>query len=93
MDSEDKPWQKVKSLTQTCSACPSQWEGTLADGRMIYIRYRWGYLSVCVSPNPTCDVYDAVRGEEVFGDGMGGNLDGCLGEEEMLRVTGIKVEG
>lgn len=36
----------IEHLTQTCGACPSQWEGELEDGRMLYIRYRWGYLSI-----------------------------------------------
>lgn len=41
---------KVAELTQTCSACPSQWEGRLEDGSAIYIRYRWGRLGVAVAP-------------------------------------------
>jgi hypothetical protein len=34
----------IKALYMTCPACPSSWEGTLLDGRAIYIRYRWGFL-------------------------------------------------
>jgi hypothetical protein len=34
----------ITELQQTCVACPSQWEGRLADGRALYIRYRHGYL-------------------------------------------------
>lgn len=37
---------KVVSLTQTCSACPSQWEGRTDDDRPVYIRYRWGHLGI-----------------------------------------------
>jgi len=37
---------KVVELTKTCKACPAQWEGQLDDGRVIYVRYRWGGLSV-----------------------------------------------
>jgi len=36
----------LKNLINTCTLCPSQWEGELDDGRLIYIRYRWGYLRV-----------------------------------------------
>lgn len=36
----------IASLKRTCIACPSQWEGVLEDGRPIYIRFRWGELSV-----------------------------------------------
>lgn len=34
----------VTSLKKTCTACPSQWDGTLDDGRVLYARYRWGYV-------------------------------------------------
>lgn len=77
----------VKSLTKTCDACPAQWEGETIDGRMVYVRYRWGYLSVCVSPGPTTDVMDAVGGEEIFGAQLGDGLDGCLDVERLLAST------
>lgn len=62
---------KVKELTQTCNACPSQWEGTLTNGKSLYIRYRWGYLSI--------DIDD----KEILGKDIGDSLAGCLDEEEM----------
>lgn len=34
---------KIVSLTRTCTACPSQWEGRLEDGRHAYIRLRHGH--------------------------------------------------
>lgn len=36
---------KCTSLEITCSACPSQWDGVLANGKRIYIRYRFGILT------------------------------------------------
>lgn len=57
---------KVISIENTCTACPSQWEGTLDDGRMIYIRYRHSHLTVSVSPFPTTNISDAVRGNLIF---------------------------
>jgi hypothetical protein len=95
MDKDEEPdpvnWKAVKTMTRTCCACPSQWEGRLEDGRMVYVRYRWGYLSVCVSPKPTTDVMDAVGGEEVFGTEHGEGLDGGMDNDEMLKLTGITV--
>ena len=73
----------IKTKIQTCDACPSQWEETLEDGRMFYIRYRWGYLSVRVSEKPTEYLTDAVRGEEVYGKQMGDGLDGSLSWDEI----------
>lgn len=39
----------VESITMTCGACPTQWEGHTNDGKSVYVRYRWGYLSVDVN--------------------------------------------
>lgn len=83
---------KVVSLKQTCSACPTQYEGKLDDGRMIYVRYRWGYLSIRVSPAPTNNVMDAVEGEEVFGKGMGGDYDGFTLYKEIIEATFLFIE-
>jgi len=65
----------VKEITQTCFACPSQWEGTTKDGEEIYIRYRWGGLSV------------EINGEEIFHKGIGGGLDGCMSFSELKKNT------
>ena len=62
---------KVKELTQTCSVCPSQWEGTLTNGEELYIKYRYGYLSI------------RVNGTEIWGDQLGDNLDGVLSQKKM----------
>lgn len=77
---------KIESLKRTCIACPAQWEGKLVDGRMFYIRYRWGYLSVRISDNPTNQVGNAVRGEEILGINHGGGYDGDMEEGEMLEL-------
>jgi len=34
----------LEELKRTCFACPSQWEGKLADGLRIYVSYRCGTL-------------------------------------------------
>ncbi len=61
----------VTTLTQTCSACPSQWEGRTADNRAVYIRYRHGYLRIEVSePGGTQHGTDTVAWLETeWGDG------------------------
>lgn len=64
---------KLASLTQTCEACPSQWEGTAEDGSEIYVRYRWGWLRL------------EVNGEVVFRQQFGDSLDGLMEEEDMLE--------
>jgi len=37
---------RVVRLSQTSPACPVQWEGRTSDDRPVYVRYRFGYLSV-----------------------------------------------
>jgi len=61
----------IKELRQTCFACPSQWEGTTADGRDVYIRYRWGNLTA------------SVNGIVVYSNAPGDFLDGVIGDHEM----------
>src|SRR3954464_14370014 len=55
----------LTELRQTCSTCPSQWEGLTEDGRPVYIRFRHGWLSVQVG-SVGGDVWSAVDGEEIF---------------------------
>ena len=62
---------QVKTLTQTCNACPSQWEGELTNGEKLYIRYRWGYLSI------------RVNNKEIWGNFIGSSLDGYIDEYDM----------
>jgi len=75
---------QIKDIQCTCMAAPTQYEGHLLDERMFYIRYRYGTLSFKVSPEPTDDVYDAVRAEPVFREQIGEDLDG------VISLTGIK---
>ena len=68
----------VKKLSKTCDACPSQWEGETTDGRVVYIRYRWGYLSAGIG----ADIGEAVR-DNLYEEQIGGELDGYIMEYDM----------
>ncbi len=76
---------KVVELEQTCWACPSQWEGKLDDGRMIYIRYRSGLLSVDVSPEPTNNLDGLTDWDRVFFKRIGDMLDGLINYLEVKK--------
>jgi hypothetical protein len=41
----------VVEVQRECLACPSSWSGKTYDGKEVYARYRWGYLSVTVDDN------------------------------------------
>jgi len=80
----------VKNITQTCGACPSQWEGNLKDGRMFYARYRRGCLSIEISKEPTNDVYMAIGrdGDLVYNKCIGNRYDSVLCQSELVRKDG-----
>lgn len=75
---------KLIKLECTCEACPTQYDGKLDDGRMIYVRYRWGYLSIRISKDETDDIFHAVRGEEIYGICIGNGLDGWMEYSDII---------
>ena len=74
---------KIKSLQQTCFACPSQWEGELEDGRFIYIRYRWGNLGFGIGNT----LSEAIENYN-YGEDLGKEFDGVMETNDMLRHLG-----
>lgn len=85
---------KIVDITQTCGACPAQWEGKLDDGRMIYVRYRWGHLSARVSPKSTDEVMEAVDGRSIVDECVGDGLDGVIEWDRVvpyLTRAGVEV--
>jgi hypothetical protein len=81
-----KKTMKIKNLIQTCRVSPSQWEASTTDNRPIYIRYRWGYLSINVGPIDG-SIDDAIMGEEVYGAQLGGELDGEIDWEKVGPIV------
>jgi len=51
---------KVVEVWKTCDAFPAQWEGKTKDGKDVYVRYRWGNLTVQVA-NVTGEDRDIVE--------------------------------
>jgi len=68
---------EVRDLVKTCEACPAQWEFRTNGDRPVYVRYRSGYLSICIGP-PGAHASEAVMGTEVLGATLGHGYDGCL---------------
>lgn len=81
---------KVKALIKTCPAFPSQWEGVLEDGRAVYIRYRWGRLTVSAGKS----VEDAIVNYDgnILAIDVGGPIDGTMGERELkIHTKGVLI--
>ncbi len=78
---------EVKTIKQTCLACPSQWEGELQDSQPIYIRYRWGTLTVSVGK--VGDLFDNLLSwKVVYKDQIGEQFDGVISWEEVEKIIG-----
>lgn len=75
-------------IIKTCSACPSQWDITLDDGRFLYVRYRWGEFTVRHFPEgPQWYKMDNVpNGELLVCKEAGDGLDGYMEDDEMLDL-------
>ena len=77
------------SLVRTCPACPSQWDAQTVEGKYLYIRYRFGHLTVDEADTPE----EAVNGTCIFSEDWGGYWNGEMTDEEMLEVTGLVYGG
>jgi hypothetical protein len=80
---------RLVELTQTCYACPSQWEGKLEDGRFVYVRYRWGCLQVGIEDSLT----EAIRHTEYLDYEGPDGLHGLMSTEKMLEITEFQFDG
>lgn len=72
----------VTTYTLTCGACPTQYEGTLHDGRCFYFRYRGGIASLGIGDSAAAAVADPNTVEDRIGD----YLDGSMTEPEFREV-------
>jgi len=73
----------VASLKKTCTACPAQWEGKLEDGRALYVRYRWGELSVGAGEDGGAAIDNSMSEEGFHCERVGEGLDGYMDFEEL----------
>jgi hypothetical protein len=81
----------LAAIQRTCWSFPSQWEGWLSDHRPIYIRYRFGNLSVSVGE--VGDNMNAVPGlSENYAEKVGHDWDGDISLKEVCRLTGLRLD-
>ena len=68
---------KIRHITQTSYGCPSQWEGVTTQGERVYIRYRYGHLSV------------DLDGEQVYSRIVGTSQDGVISLGRVRDLVGF----
>jgi hypothetical protein len=57
----------IIDLIQTCEYCPSQWEFYTFENRPVYIRFRWGSLSIEIG-DQNAPMENAVDGFVLYDD-------------------------
>jgi hypothetical protein len=77
----------MKEIEQTCAACPAQWEGLTADDRIVYIRFRWGILSVRIGSPGDKSEFAGVRGKEILRKQLGDEYLGFLEYDDLVKAT------
>jgi hypothetical protein len=83
---------KVESLRKTCTACPSQWEGALEDGRAVYARFRHGHLGVGVGDDIEEAVDNSKSDRALYRDEIGDGLGGFMDFEELKVLLRGRLE-
>ncbi len=78
----------IKKLINTCSACPAQWNAWTTEDEKLYIRYRWGGLTVSKVCNdwPDCECGYEVCGECIISESAGAELSGEMSEEDLIKI-------
>ncbi len=79
----DKPIISRLELVACCGGCPSDWEAQDHLGRYVYIRYRWGHLTVRVSETEATLFNEAPIMLLQHGD----PYDGVMSADEMVELT------
>jgi hypothetical protein len=75
----------IEELRRTNFGCPSEWEGRLADGLAVFVRYRSGELSI--GYGPTRD--EAITNAFVIWRSRD-PIAGCMATGSMLKLTGLR---
>jgi hypothetical protein len=74
------PW--VAESYRTSIAFPDQYEGTLADGRHFYFRFRHGYVQLGIGSTADAAVDDTLRGGRAAGQALGDEYAGNFSSAE-----------
>lgn len=82
----------VADCRLTCPSVPTQYEGTLADGRVFYFRYRFGRAQLGFGQTTEEAVMETLDPETPYLT-LGSEFDGYLDEAEFKEAFVRLVEG
>ena len=82
---------KVVELQNINEGAPAQWQGHDSSENPVYVRYRGGYLSVCVGRKGD-SIFSAVYGDEIFGRQVGDAHSDEMSFDELKAATAGAVE-
>lgn len=83
---------EVTDIIETCGGCPSSWTArTIKDNRPVYIRFRWGCLSITVGDPEDSDVDDNsnIVYDEQISDGMDGIISWNKVEKILNKIEDL----
>lgn len=78
----------ITDLRKTCAASPAQWEAKTPDGQFVYIRYRWGVLTMGVGENIDQAIHNR-HDHQLTIDESG--WSGSMSTADMLGTLGLEV--
>lgn len=82
----------VIKIVNTCSACPSQWEGLTDNNQQIYFRYRWSTLNVELGAIDDMSKFGGVSGSYIFELDYGNSgFDGSMDYETLKSLVSEKI--
>lgn len=85
---------KIIEAYRTCIACPSQWECLTDDNRPVYIRYRWGFLSVQVGEIDAsfASIFQSYMDNTAYVEkAYGDSLEGHMTFEQLKEACSDKI--
>lgn len=78
---------KIKTILHWGGACPFQLDALTDDNRLIYGRYRHGWIEVRIGAKDDLSEDAAVSGESLLREKIGENFDGYIDIEQFKLET------
>ncbi|MBA7541336.1 hypothetical protein ES705_33647 [subsurface metagenome] len=82
---------KKARLRQTCGGFPSQWEGWTDKHEPVYIRYRWGHLTVAVGEVDQ-EIKEMYGENNFLSEDIDSEFDGVLSFKELKEQLEGKLD-